>query len=1115
MQRIIFLAIFLALMEYCLFSRECSGVESYDQSSYFISDAEPVPLEKPISNPLEYSTSRIGLDIDGFKLPRGHEGRYRFSCRFPVIDYVSERPLYMKQWTEEQADLLMSSHSEKGIEVVADALTILCGGKNETDVEPAELKKEKELFRDKLQASSFKSWYQDALLELYESYLKAWRLTKYGRRGLSEEDLSFFNKNPGYYIAPTEEKMTSLTGNVETHFRYIECARRADYACIFGGAEIVSKAVMAYIERVESHSSSDFCRGDASKSFRLEYESPAGLIKVSGKGNDEHNEDAVFLIDLGGDDVYVNNAGGVCNLKQAVCLCIDHAGDDDYISYKGRYMQGFGHLGTGMLIDLSGDDRYMAGHFSQAAGIMGVGVIWDKEGDDQYIGQTFGQGAGMFGLGMLLDDAGEDFYDIASLGQGAATTLGLGILSDLTDDDRYHLAVGRDKDSLGGMPGYGQGGALSFRHYPWEGELTPYGGAGMLIDARGNDRYRTKGWCDQGGSYIMSLGALVDYEGNDHYSAHTGQGSGIHITNAILVDRKGHDVYEGKFRCGGSGGDRSPGFLIDYQGNDVYRSRTSSYGTGCKPFCFSLFVDYSGDDVYICPRPEDEITFNNWESFGGVWPESEPHIWPYAVCLDLSGDDDYQVRNRSNNSETHSFGHGIHLDTEFPSSDIIGTLPCPLEPYRSFPLPLNVKNSEYYEDIKALQNPHTFIRFQTIGRITNSGTDVLPSLVDAVINSEHVQFNRDVLECIHIFCSSRIISENDEKTIAKLLKAASPEIRIITADNCGIWKWTSSEHALMESLKDENAEVRRFALNSLISLESDKASSFVRESLIKDSSENVRRTAVRYIQLISEEFDPFPYLADALLDDPASSVRVAAAEALGYLQEQRAVELLKDAAESYDVYLKRAAAKSLGELGEIEGIEILIDSLSFPSIDAFFNYDRNIPNYISAYAGHDLNEDERYDREKWRQWFQKSKDQIDLKENVKAYRAYQDTAKAVRDITIKRKIEKYEAFLSNFPDYNRARKALAKILNEAAWKMVTAPENSKDHDPETGLKYALRAVELEPHINYIDTLAEAYLAAGKTAEAEELCLEMLEKHPDEKMFQDRLDRCRKTSENDL
>ena len=35
----------------------------------------------------------------------------------------------------------------------------------------------------------------------------------------------------------------------------------------------------------------------------------------------------------------------------------------------------------------------------------------------------------------------------------------------------------------------------------------------MLVEGSGNDRYISGAWCSQGGSYVMSLGALADFKG--------------------------------------------------------------------------------------------------------------------------------------------------------------------------------------------------------------------------------------------------------------------------------------------------------------------------------------------------------------------------------------------------------------------------------------------------------------------------------------------------------------------------------------------------------------------------------------------------------------------------
>jgi pentatricopeptide repeat protein len=107
------------------------------------------------------------------------------------------------------------------------------------------------------------------------------------------------------------------------------------------------------------------------------------------------------------------------------------------------------------------------------------------------------------------------------------------------------------------------------------------------------------------------------------------------------------------------------------------------------------------------------------------------------------------------------------------------------------------------------------------------------------------------------------------------------------------------------------------------------------------------------------------------------------------------------------------------------------------------------------------------------------------------------------------KIVKYEEFLKKYPKSERVSKALAQVLNQEAWNMATAAKDTPGYDPQKGLKYAVRAVELDPHPNNIDTMAEAYLACGQIDEAVKICREMLKKYPNEKMFSDRLERCQK------
>jgi hypothetical protein len=776
---------------------------------------------------------------------------------------------------------------------------------------------------------------------------------------------------------------------------------------------------------------------------------------------------------------------------------VDLSGNDRYEAPDSSYVQGFGFLGIGMLVDLVGNDVYKAKHFSQGAGIMGVGVLWDKAGNDTFSANAFCQGAGMFGLGMLLDDAGDDVYDCATMGQGSATTLGLGILSDLEGDDQYRLACDTTLDALGGLPGYGQGGALSFRAYPWEKKLVAYGGVGMLVDDKGNDTYTSKGWNCQGGSYIMSLGVLVDNEGNDHYVCGTGQGSGIHVTNAILIDKKGDDVYEGGFRAGGSGGDRSPGFLIDYEGNDTYISSTSSYGTACKPFAYSLFIDYKGDDKYVCDRPKGDVLFNDWHSFGGVWPESDPNAWPYAIGLDLGGKDSYQVRNRANNSETHSFGHGIFLDMEWRGGDVIGAVGPPV-PESLLTLVPPQDQSAYVYELRG----GNLGRFWAVGRILDEGWS-RQRTVFGLLRGRSAD-NRDYLECLHHWLMPGTYGKNIPDVLG-LLSARNPEVRVIAADDLGLWKLNNAEDALIEAAKtDSNAQVRRFALRSLLRLESAKALPVAWRLAGNDTSEDVRRMAVNLIGKVRPSGEILPLLVGVLENDKASSVRCAAADAIGNVGEPAGVEPLRRAAKTVDVYLQRACGRALCALYQVEGIELLIKTMSFPSIDAFYNYDRNVPNYVSAFAGINLPDSERYVQAKWQAWYDGHRDSINIKATADAFKAWTALTDSLRGEADSVQVSRYEAFLKRFPDYGRARAELAGKLNGLAWSMVTAAKGTPGYNPKLGLEYALRAVELLPDANAYDTAIEAYLANGMKSDALRICREALAKFPDEKMLQDRL-----------
>jgi len=1132
--------------------RVAGKIKPVDRAAYFASDTPSTPVDIGAVNPLDYASKRIGLDLDTFALPRAHEGYYRLACRFPIIDYVATRPLYMKQWAEDTTEMINKYHQENGLQAIKFAIETLRGT---ADFPKTDLTYDESLYSEvagPISQINFTPKYQQELLKLYKSYLIACKLNKEARKSLTPEDRNFFYANPSYFLAPDGKRMPSVTGNVETHFQFVERARHFAYEYMFLAANILNDAIRDYTAATKSFSREDIYLDAKIPTQSYNFSTAYGMVKIAGFGNDAHEQDNCFLVDLGGDDTYTNNAGGSFYAAEGVAVCIDHSGNDTYGDFSqspasipskrdSSYVQGTGILGVGLLVDMAGDDKYYAQNFSQGCGIMGVGAIWDAGGNDIYNGNTFCQGAGMFGLGIVLDSDGNDIYDAATIAQGSATTLGLGIVSDLKGNDKYLLGVNHATNLLGDdTSGYGQGGALSFRASPWIKKLTAYGGVGILTDYSGNDTYQSTGWCDQGGSYIMSLGVLVDYstavplqrntadytrqypdksglpecDGNDIYKNNQGGGKGFHTGNGILIDKNGDDIYETGFLGFGSGNDRSAGIFIDYHGNDTYGKpeTIASIGTGCKPLGFSLFIDYEGTDKYVCKQPTDYI-WHNWDSYGGVWPESQPYLWPYAMCLDLGGQDDYKVKDRNNNTERFSHGHGIHLDTEWKDGDVIGKVACPLEPYGEFMLIENTGSPSILREISLLQNPDVFIRFQAIGRIVNNyGVEAIPQLVGFLVNSTRRQFSRDVMECIHYFLTQNRITEKEIPELAKLLKAKDEEVRTIMAQNIGLWELKQCEDALIETLQtDTSGSARRFAMSSLLNLKSTKAIPLARKLVQTDPAEDVRRVAAIVLGRI-DKVESADILLKVLENDSSYVVRYAAAEAFSYFRYEKALEPLRRAAKSDDYYLRRAAAKGLAVLYQKEAIEILIDSMSFRSIDTGINYGENIPNYIAAFAGFDFPEAERYDQIRWQEWYQQNKDKIDIKKNVQAYQGFNELNLSLANASSEEKITKYEYFLAKYPNHKLAKQSLGNLLNEIAWNMVTAAKTSQAYNLVQGLKYAIRGAELNPLPMIIDTLVEAYYANGNLDKAIEICQEELKKTPDEAMFKARLDKYLKEKE---
>ena len=375
-----------------------------------------------------------------------------------------------------------------------------------------------------------------------------------------------------------------------------------------------------------------------------------GLMIVGGTGDQVYEQDALLIVDLGGNDRYLNGAGA-SRVGHPFSVVIDFSGDDVYLA-GADHAQGAGILGGGFLIDLGGNDRYLAESFAQGAGVLGVGMLVDTGGRDEYRCHSFCQGAGFLGVGLIAESDGNDQYNAAVYAQGFGFVRGLGLILEGEGNDRYfaggvypdHREPGKAYLSLSQGFGYGI--------RPWGDLAGASGGIGILDDAGGNDNY-VGDYFSQGAGYWYGLGILNDSGGHDLYTAgRYSQGAGIHLAAGILNDANGDDHYIARYGVSqGCGHDLAVGFLLDNGGNDRYIGGTLSQGAG-NGNGFGVLSDNGGNDEYYLS--DQGQGHGNPEAFRG--------LDSFGILFDTGGGDDrYSLGGHNNKVNLHT-QWGIQAD---------------------------------------------------------------------------------------------------------------------------------------------------------------------------------------------------------------------------------------------------------------------------------------------------------------------------------------------------------------------------------------------------------------------------------------------------------------------
>ncbi len=398
-----------------------------------------------------------------------------------------------------------------------------------------------------------------------------------------------------------------------------------------------------------------FFRGE----ILLMKQSSIGLMVIGGFGSNVYLEDAAVIIDLGGDDTYLNNAGsspyerkgsGIGRITSPVSIIIDVEGNDSYLSTRHGSM-GSGFMGIGVLMDLDGDDFYSGSILSQGSGFLGIGSLIDLKGNDLYSAQEISQGAGLFGGGILIDGTGDDKYSGAKYIQGFGGPGGRGILLDVSGNDLYRAGV-KYASTYGTSEVYhtvAQGAGWGLR-----GKAA--GGVGILQDKAGNDIY-IAGNFSQGTGYYLGLGVLMDDAGNDRYiGSRYCQGSAAHLAAGIILDRKGSDSYSARIAASQGGAwDLSFACALDLEGDDKYQAGDLALGAGAQNG-IGLFYDGYGKDHYRA-NPMGlgyggDLTYEEGRQAANI-----------GIFLDTGGCNDiYDIKDLADNLRLKRGEQGIFVD---------------------------------------------------------------------------------------------------------------------------------------------------------------------------------------------------------------------------------------------------------------------------------------------------------------------------------------------------------------------------------------------------------------------------------------------------------------------
>lgn len=399
----------------------------------------------------------------------------------------------------------------------------------------------------------------------------------------------------------------------------------------------------------------DFTKSGADIGGRIvaQKDTPYGKVIIGGTANHWYREDAALIIDLGGDDLYTNNAGASTG-KIGCAVLVDLGGSDAYESTR-DFVQGTGFLGVGILTDLAGDDSYIGLRWCQGSCLMGIGMLLDGTGSDTYRAHQYAQATALWGVALALDLGGSDRYEAHYRSQALGLPFGIALLANAGGDDSYYSKGTKPTGygTSGIFDGWSQGCGLGFRN-------RASGGIAVLLDTEGSDRYEA-GNFSQGGGYYYAWGMLNDRgAGNDTYvGSRYAQGFTAHQALGTFIEEGGNDTYRTRRDNvhAGLAWDDCVTLFVDRAGNDTYTGQGgfSQCATAHTSIC--IFIEGGGKDFYAVGRGPGRSGPNTYH--GGT---------SLSLFLDLGGGEDSYKAYVENNAIKYRPEHSLVVD--LPESDI-------------------------------------------------------------------------------------------------------------------------------------------------------------------------------------------------------------------------------------------------------------------------------------------------------------------------------------------------------------------------------------------------------------------------------------------------------------